>query len=862
MSEPDSTWVDRLPPSLRSLGGNVGVRNILTAAACILAGWAAHKINAGLFDKPIVWPPFGVALGAVLVGGRSLSPGVFLGILVEELVVGFSGLAALNKAVSGTSGVLVAHFLLQRFGKFETTLQRVADVLRLLYFGAIIGALVSAGVEVGISLLTRHPIVGDGWISLAMQWMSNSAAVLTTTPLILTWKLHTWRPRSQRHLQEALCLLALLLIASFLVFGETYSSHLGGYSVSYVVFIFSIWSALRFGPRGGAATVFLVAAFSLRGTTGGVGPLAVDLLEDVVLLWSVYNAVFAVCTLILAAVIAERRRGEEALQESELRYHHLFSHAPISIWEEDFSSLRRWMEDLRAGGVTNLKDYLDAHPQEVERALELVRVTDVNDMTVKMFDAENREQILGTLARTLKGGTMAAFTQEILAIWEGKTRYENEVTAHTFKGRQIDYLLHWDATMRTGDTDWKHVIVAIMDITDRTRLREDFLQAQKMDAVGRLAGGIAHDFNNLIMTIQGYSSLLLADAPPTGSPREEAEQIKRAAGRAAALTSQLLTFSRKQVVKPRVLDLNTVVAEMNKMLTRLIGEHIHFETRLAANLGRIKADPGQIEQVIVNLAVNARDAMPNGGRLTIETRAAEVDQFGVATHTGQLRPGNYIVLKVADTGCGMTDEVKAHLFEPFFTTKGAGRGTGLGLSTVYGIVKQCGGEIIVFSAPGQGAAIQIYFQQVADGVDEAAPQRRWVKLPGGGGEVLLVAEDETLVRELLCKCLRSHGYQVLDAACGTDALELASKAERIDMLITDIVMPNMNGDELARRLLRLRPELKVLFHSGYAEGSLLQDNLWRGRAAFMEKPFSTNALLLKVRDMLDGTTIFRAGEDD
>jgi len=389
------------------------------------------------------------------------------------------------------------------------------------------------------------------------------------------------------------------------------------------------------------------------------------------------------------------------------------------------------------------------------------------------------------------------------------------------------------------------------DITEHSRLEEQFRQAQKMEAVGRLAGGIAHDFNNLLTVISSYSELLLEDLPAGDEARrDDLGQIKKAAGDAAALTRQLLAFSRQQVLAPRIIDLNEIVTGAGKMLQRLIGEDITLALVLAPELGWVKADPGQIEQVIMNLAVNARDAMPEGGKVTIETANVELDASYVLEHSAVV-PGRYVQLVVSDTGIGMTEEVKRRLFEPFFTSKEVGKGTGLGLATVYGIVKQSGGSIWVYSEPGQGATFKIYLPRV----DEAEARDRRpdaARPPARGNETVLFAEDAAPVRNVAREILERHGYTVLEAPNGRAALDIAAQRRGpIHLLLTDVVMPEMSGRQLADQLTALRPEIKVLYISGYTDDSIVRHGVLEAGIAYLQKPFTPEALARKVREVLD-----------
>jgi two-component system, cell cycle sensor histidine kinase and response regulator CckA len=390
------------------------------------------------------------------------------------------------------------------------------------------------------------------------------------------------------------------------------------------------------------------------------------------------------------------------------------------------------------------------------------------------------------------------------------------------------------------------------DITERKRLEVELLHSQKMDAVGQLAGGVAHDFNNMLTVITGYSAILLDVLDRADPNRADIEEIKGAADRAAGLTRQLLAFSRKQVLQPRVLDLNTeVITGLEKMLRRLIGEDVELVTTLDETLGLVNADPGQVEQVIMNLAVNARDAMPDGGRLVIETANVDLGAEHTGRHIG-VKPGRYVMLAVSDTGRGMSRETMARIFEPFFTTKEKGKGTGLGLATVYGVVKQSGGDISVHSEPGQGTTFKVYLPRVQYETDvvlpASAPSRR-----AAGIETILLVEDDERLCVLSRRVLEARGYIVLEARNGQEALVLCDQHEgRIDLVATDVVMPGINGGMLVERLAVKRPALRVLFMSGYTDDDLLRRGIVDPRMAFLPKPFTPEALASKVREVLDG----------
>jgi len=388
------------------------------------------------------------------------------------------------------------------------------------------------------------------------------------------------------------------------------------------------------------------------------------------------------------------------------------------------------------------------------------------------------------------------------------------------------------------------------DVTGPRQLEEQLRQSQKMEAVGRLAGGVAHDFNNLLNVVAGYSDLLMKRLPGESPLRKDVTQIRRATDRAASLVRQLLAFSRRQVLQPRELDLNAVVSEMNDMLRRIIGEDIQLKTELAPNLGHVKADPGQIEQVIMNLALNARDAMPQGGRLTIATSAVPEAELRKSRLLGI--EGAHVMIAVSDTGSGMDEQTRTRIFEPFFTTKGPGKGTGLGLSTVYGIVQQTGGAIHVDSTPGAGATFRVYLPRVEKGLPTRDAEGTAESQAPAGGETILLVEDDDMLRPLLREALEVDGYTVLEARHPIDALRLAETDKSIPLLLTDIVMPHMNGRDLAERLTARLPGLKVLYMSGYTDNDALRQDVFEANAAFLAKPFTPEALAAKVRAVLKG----------
>jgi two-component system, cell cycle sensor histidine kinase and response regulator CckA len=491
-----------------------------------------------------------------------------------------------------------------------------------------------------------------------------------------------------------------------------------------------------------------------------------------------------------------------------------------------------------------------------ENAGDMIAVVDVAGQ--RLYNSPSYQKILGYSFEELQ--RTSSFEQ---VHPEDQSLVEDaaEEARRTGFGRRIEYRMrHKDGTwrylestasaIRGEDGAIEKLVIVNRDITSRRRLEEQFRQAQKMEAVGRLSGGIAHDFNNLLGVIIGYTELLTEQLTQTDPMRESVDEILKAGQRAATLTRQLLAFSRQQVLEPKALDLNAVVSDTEKMLHRLVGEDIEFVTRLHDALGTVKADPGQIEQVLMNLVVNARDAMPDGGQLTIETSNVEIDHHFVQGYSFPFKPGPYVLLAVGDTGVGMDAEIQAHIFEPFFTTKNKDAGTGLGLATVYGIVKQSGGYIEVHSELGHGSTFKIYLPRISESAQRSLQTENSL-VSQQGNETLLVVEDETALRTLTLNVLRSLGYSVLGAKSGAEAMEIAAASPSIHLLLTDVVMPGMNGKTLAQHLVRQNPDLKVIFMSGYTGQGVGNKGNSFCNGLFLPKPFTREVLARKVRMALD-----------
>jgi len=514
------------------------------------------------------------------------------------------------------------------------------------------------------------------------------------------------------------------------------------------------------------------------------------------------------------AMAIERKRTEEQLHESERKYRLLFETNPEPMFVYDFDTLRI----LAVNGAAVVR-YGHTEPEFLQLTLRDIR------------PPEEQARLDEELAQRSADGAVRTGVRH----WtkQGK-RFDVDLIARPleFAGRRAR-------------------LVLARDVSAQRQLEEQLRQSQKMEAVGQLAGGIAHDFNNLLTAILGSTQLLLHSTPPGDPRREDAEEIRHAGLRAAELTRQLLAFSRRQVLAPKVLDLNAVVANVDRMLRRLLGEDVELVTSLQPAAGAVNADPGQLEQVLLNLAVNARDAMPGGGRLSIGTTRVTF-QEEPAERRHRMPAGDYVCLAVADTGVGMDETTQAHLFEPFFTTKEVGKGTGLGLATVYGIVKQSGGYIWVYSEVGHGTTVKVYLPRVP-GVAEAPAPAAEPKPVRGGDETVLLVEDAAPVRALARRILEARGYRVLDAPDGPSALDLSARhGGGIDILVTDVVMPGMSGRELAERLAPERARMKVLYTSGFTDDAMVRQGVLNAGVAFLQKPFVPDTLARKVREVLDG----------
>jgi two-component system cell cycle sensor histidine kinase/response regulator CckA len=523
--------------------------------------------------------------------------------------------------------------------------------------------------------------------------------------------------------------------------------------------------------------------------------------------------------------IGERKRTEESLRETNEQLQSLVRAAPLGI---------------------------------IILSLE-ARVLQWNPAAERIFGWSEAE-VVGHPLPTVPADERKAFDKTLESDWKGHPQSNFKARRLRKDGTLVDVSL-WTAPLRDRQGRIVASLRLLADMSEHIRLEEQFRQAQKMEAVGRLAGGVAHDFNNILTVIEGFCDVALEGVRQGDPVVSDLAEIKKASDRAASLTRQLLALSRRQILSPKVLDLNSLIREMEKMLRRILGEDVDLRIALQEHLSPIEADPGQLEQILLNLAVNARDAMPGGGQLIIETKDATLDPAYAQLHLDAI-PGDYVMLAVSDSGIGMDEATKSHLFEPFFTTKAEGKGTGLGLATVYGIVKQSRGTIAVYSEPGRGTCCKIYFPRYeSSGVAKKPEPARPAVV--GGSETILLAEDEETLRGLAERVLVKSGYRVLSAGDGAEAMKLVEIHDGpIHLLLTDVVMPKAGGRQVAEMAARKFPEIKVLYISGYTDDAVVLNGVIDAEVAFLQKPFSPDALVRKVRGVLDETSKEREAAGD
>ena len=779
---------------------------LLLAASYVVAGRIGFTASA---IHPVVssaWPPSGIALAALLLFGMRLWPGVALGAFLVNITGGIAPLEAAGIAVGNTLEAVVATWLLTSFAGFRVSLERRRDV-----FGLVLAAIVAAPVSatIGVSVLALSTGPGFPYGTTWLAWASGDAiGILLVTPLILAWSIGAPRRPTVRDALEAGVLATLLIVFSVVLFQAP---------VSYVYTIFPavMWAALRFGPRGAATAIFVVAAIAIGCTMQGIGPFTTSTVVNNLFRIQTYIGVLGLTALTLAAVIAERRAAEAALQQSRQLHRDIVQHASVGVYQTDPNG----------------------------------KILLANPALARILGYDGQDELVGrNLADMYWDWTQPA---ALVAPYEplGGDQFGLEVQWKRQDGSPIWVDLHarsvHDTARRTTYFEG-----FVYDLTGRKHLEEQFQQSQKMEAIGRLAGGVAHDFNNLLTVISSCTDFILADRSLSTAHRNDLTEVRKATDKATALTRQLLAFGRTQVLRPSTINLNDRLADLLPMFKRLFEATIDIRIETAPDLWPVRADSGQIEQVLLNLAINARDAMPEGGVLTFVSENAVVRAEHAGLDRGRtMKPGDYALLRVRDTGLGMDEDTQQRIFEPFFTTKEPGKGTGLGLATAYGIVKQSGGYIRVLTTPGNGAEFLIYLPRTDAAPDRIVPPQNLSDRQATG--TILLVDDEAGVRQVLQRILTTAGYTVVTAEDGAEALQLfVTRNHDFDLLITDIVMPAMDGHELARQCSALRDTLKVIFLSGYTRDSLQSQQTFQDGTEFIEKPFTRDAILDRIAHVL------------
>ncbi len=791
---------------------------LLAAVYFLLADFAiAPQLFEGGLGK-IVWPASGFALAVLLLYGVELWPGVALGAFLATQTISGDVVYSLMTAAGNSLEVVLAALLLRHVARFDPRMERARDVVALVCCG-VLGACGSALFgTLGLYLSDLAPV--DALLRIGWKWtFGHAVGMVAVTPFVLTvsswWPL--WRERKEAwSCVEASALFLLLFLVGAVAFWGG-AGLFREYDLEYLPFPLLVWAAFRFGVHGAASANLITSGMAVFGTAAGWAPFASgSSSEDLLLTWSFVN-VSAVTTLLLAAVVTEGRRSEEERHKSETRYRTLIEQAADGIFSTDAQGR---LTDANSRGC----DMLGLDREGVLR----LELTD-------LAESRDRDRVR-SLVKDLSPGEAAISSWHV-------PRARSEVT--------------FPAEVSIKRLDDGRLQAFVRDVTERLTLEEQLRQSQKMEAVGLLAGGIAHDFNNLLTAIIGHSDFALTRLPREHKVRTDIEEVAKAAGRAADLTRKLLAFARKQLVEPKLLSLHDLVLNLENMLKRVLGEHIELTIRSDGEPWMVKVDPVQLEQVVLNISINARDAMPSGGRLEIECR----NIYWSGDGTDETSPGAYATLTARDTGVGMGAETLSRVFEPFFTTKDRSQGTGLGLAVSYGIVRQAGGYIWATSEPGNGSTFRILLPrstELSKPAAEAGPSAYTPKAEegsGSGGETILLIEDEPMVRDVALEVLRSRSYRVLTARDGEEALSISrAHPAEIHLTVTDIVLPVMSGKEVARRLRETRPGLKVLFMSGYAEEQVVHRGVVEEDVAFLAKPFTPAALTEKVRLVLKNGT--------
>jgi PAS domain S-box-containing protein len=797
---------------------------LLLAALYAAAAWVGLRYVTIGHSVSLVWPPAGIAFAALVVLGNRCWPGVALGAFLANAATPIPLAAALGIAAGNTVGGLLAASLLRRVAGSRPQLEEPRQTRALILLAAPAGALAAALIGVTALLVTRALVPQAAWQALPIWWAGDVLGMLVVAPVLFSWAARP-RIRDTRRLLEVVALVVGTAAAADLgLLQSAQLPFLRELEYTYLLFPFVVWAAVRFGPRGASLVTFVVAAVAVWHTARGGGPFLVRSSGGTLFAFAGYLLVLAVTGLVVAsAVWSMRDRATRALQRSEERLRLALDAARMGIWYWSVeSNALIWDDNLRALYGLRPDDMVANYEQFMSRV-----------------HPDDRQFVARSVERALEKGEVLDYEFRIL-LPDGRVRW----------------IADQGTVGRDGQGRPRYLTGVCMDVTERRSSEERLRQAHRMESVGRLAGGVAHETNNQMSVVLGAAAFVLARSDVPEAVRADVELIGKAAERTSNVTAQLLAFSRRQILRPVALELNALVKSWETVLRRVMGEDCTVLLRPGEALAPIRADPGQLEQVLLNLALNARDAMPRGGTLTVETFATELTGDYARSRPGvAIRSGSYVVLAVSDTGHGMDRDTLSHVFEPFFTTKGIGHGTGLGLSTVYGIVKQSDGYIWAYSEPGRGSTFKIYLPVTGADAPSLVPPAP-SPLRAGRGELVLLVEDDEGVRRMTRRALEEGGYHVLEAADGLAALkQLASTSRRIGLVLTDVVMPGMSGRDLADRVAELWPGTPVLFTSGYTDAEIVRRGLLHPEAAFIQKPFGPDTIVRIVRERLERASL-------
>jgi PAS domain S-box-containing protein len=792
-----------------------------------------------------IWPPTGIALAAALLLGYRVWPAVLAGAFLVNFTTTGSFPASALIATGNCGEAIIGAWLVNRIAGGMNAFNSLGGIIRY-SLAAVAGPAFSA--SIGILALRLNGLAAPTQILPVFftWWTGDYISACMFTPLLVLFGRDAVRARSEyqirfnrRKAMEAVALCAAVFVTAKIAFGGVLPAGFRNLPTEYICIPILIWACYRFGQRSALACVIIVAAISVQGTLSGFGPFSLEDQNLSLLLLQAYLGTISFISLFLGTLVAAKRKDRIALEASEIRFRQLAENI-----REVF-----YVHDARLQGMAYVSPAFEELWGITAQAL-----YEKPESFLEAVHPEDRARVEESMGRRLQG----------------------ETTQDEYRIVRPDGSVHWISDRAFPVKDSRGTVRRItglaLDITDamaaeaNLRIAEEKLrQSQKMEAVGRLAGSVAHDFNNLLTAINGYGEVLLSKLDVGDRNRVYVEEIRKAGDRAALVTQQLLAYSRKQAAAPAIMNLNNVVMDLEKMLIRLLGENVRFKVELGADIFRIMADSGQIAQVVMNLVLNARDAMPTGGKLRLSTFNTELSG-SESDFFLKPQPGSYACLVIKDSGMGMTPEVKTHLFEPFYTTKEKFQGTGLGLSTVYGIVQQSRGGIRVVTEPDKGTAVYAYFPRN----DEDWTRSEAAKPEGPGetaaiaqqGETILVVEDEENVRKLVRHVLTAQGYTVLEASGAREAMFMhENHTGPIHLLLTDIVMSGKSGREVAKEFMELRPGIRVVYMSGYTDDNDFRKELEKTNAHFLGKPFAPSRLVQKIREALSVTDTRSSASD-